>query len=171
MRLFCGSITPRKTRKPALAPRAIPRDRERVLHRRALGRRLACRAFGELPFGVRLRTPIHPVHDGSIPAGVRVATASDTAKASISIEDSGPGIRSGNPRDFIKPFMREEIARSERGYGLGLTIADRAVRLHGGSLRLENADSGGMRASIELPVPQPTISLRRGYQRASGRRP
>ncbi len=88
--------------------------------------------------------------------GVQVTTTCNTEMASITVSDSGPGIRSGNPGDYIKPFAREDVSRSERGAGLGLTIADRVVRLHGGRLRLENADQGGLRVTVELPITLPT---------------
>jgi two-component system osmolarity sensor histidine kinase EnvZ len=86
-----------------------------------------------------------------VETGTRVNTrrGADTVFATVS--DRGPGIGSGNPTDFIKPFAREDVARSERGAGLGLTIVDRAVRLHGGRLRLENTNGGGLSAIIELP--------------------
>lgn len=83
--------------------------------------------------------------------GVRVTTSNTPGTVSITVTDSGPGIRSGHPADYIKPFAREDVSRSERGAGLGLTIVDRVVRLHHGSLRLENTSEGGLRATIELP--------------------
>ncbi len=88
--------------------------------------------------------------------GVQVSTTCDAAMASITVSDSGPGIRNGNPGDYIKPFAREDVSRSEGGAGLGLTIVDRAVRLHGGRLRLENAEQGGVRVTVELPLTRPT---------------
>lgn len=85
-------------------------------------------------------------------SGVRVQTRSDADTAFVTVSDRGPGIRGGPPSDYIKPFAREDVARSERGAGLGLAIVDRVMRLHGGRLRLENAPEGGLRATIELPL-------------------
>jgi two-component system, OmpR family, osmolarity sensor histidine kinase EnvZ len=85
-------------------------------------------------------------------SGVCVETRSSTDTVFVTVSDHGPGIRSGSPADFIKPFAREDESRSERGTGLGLSIVDRMVRLHGGRLRLENANGGGLSATIELPV-------------------
>lgn len=84
-------------------------------------------------------------------SGVRVETHSHVDTVLITVHDSGPGIRSAPPSEFIKPFAREDVSRSERGAGLGLTIVDRAVRLHGGRFWLENAQNGGLSATIELP--------------------
>jgi two-component system osmolarity sensor histidine kinase EnvZ len=85
-------------------------------------------------------------------SGVRVTTRRRDDTVFVTVSDTGPGIRTGSPADFIKPFTREDVARSERGAGLGLTIVDRAVRLHGGRLLLENATGGGLSARIELPL-------------------
>jgi two-component system osmolarity sensor histidine kinase EnvZ len=83
--------------------------------------------------------------------GVRVQTRCERGSVVIRVTDEGPGVRSGDPADFIKPFAREDVARSERGAGLGLAIVDRVVRLHGGRLHLENAKRGGLSVTIELP--------------------
>jgi two-component system, OmpR family, osmolarity sensor histidine kinase EnvZ len=84
--------------------------------------------------------------------GVCVETCCSTDTVFVTVSDHGPGIRGGNPADFIKPFVREDESRSERGTGLGLTIVDRMVRLHGGRLHLENANGGGLNATIEIPL-------------------
>jgi two-component system osmolarity sensor histidine kinase EnvZ len=84
-------------------------------------------------------------------SGIRVETRCSSDSVFTTVRDRGPGIHSGNPTDFIKPFAREDVSRSERGAGLGLTIVDRVVRLHGGRLRLENSNGGGLSATIEIP--------------------
>lgn len=84
-------------------------------------------------------------------SSVRVETRLGHSSVFVTVADHGPGIRSGQPADYIKPFAREDVSRSERGAGLGLAIVDRVVRLHHGSLRLENTSEGGLRATIELP--------------------
>ncbi|NNK52591.1 MAG: two-component sensor histidine kinase, partial [Xanthomonadales bacterium] len=42
--------------------------------------------------------------------------------------------------------------RSSGGHGLGLSIAANAVQRHGGSVRAENADGGGLAVTISLPL-------------------
>jgi two-component system osmolarity sensor histidine kinase EnvZ len=94
-------------------------------------------------------------------SGVRVVTDCSADVVSVTISDAGPGIRKGSPADYIKPFAREEASRSERGAGLGLTIVDRTMRLHGGRLRLENASEGGLSVTIEFPVKPSTAPIER----------
>lgn len=122
------------------------------------GHTIATDLGGVPPFAFR-RNSIRRVLDNLIDNavrygkdGVRVTTGCSTETVSVTVTDAGPGIRSGSPADYIKPFAREDVARSERGSGLGLTIVDRAVRLHGGRLSLENGEGGGLIARIELPL-------------------
>lgn len=55
---------------------------------------------------------------------------------------------------MFEPFARAENSRSRStgGSGLGLTIARAIARSHNGDVRLENRESGGLRAILELPL-------------------
>jgi len=56
------------------------------------------------------------------------------------------------PRLF-EPFVRVDDARdrSRGGYGLGLAIAQKAIRLHGGEVVARNEPDGGLSVVITLP--------------------
>lgn len=84
-------------------------------------------------------------------SGIVVETMADGGNVSLVVTDGGPGIRSGVPADYAKPFVRENISRSEPGAGLGLAIVGRIVRTHGGKLHLENRATGGLLVRIDLP--------------------
>jgi signal transduction histidine kinase len=72
----------------------------------------------------------------------------------LAVEDNGPGIPEDMLEEVLKPFVRIDAARPRdvRGFGLGLSIVVRAVEQEGGSFRLRNRPSGGLRAEIILPV-------------------
>ncbi|MCG3126285.1 MAG: Adaptive-response sensory-kinase SasA [Phycisphaerae bacterium] len=80
------------------------------------------------------------------------------AYACTAVRDHGPGVPESQLETIFQPFFRVEEARARRvgGVGLGLAICDRAVRLHDGTLRAENADGGGLRVTIELPCDDAT---------------
>ncbi|WP_202077619.1 sensor histidine kinase [Caldalkalibacillus salinus] len=64
----------------------------------------------------------------------------------FTLSDSGPGIPSKVLPHIFDPFYREDTSRnSESGgsSGLGLTIAKRIVKAHGGNLTAVNRPSGG----------------------------
>ncbi len=74
--------------------------------------------------------------------------------AHIEVRDHGPGVPEGELFDIFRPFYRVNDARERQsgGAGVGLAIADRSVRLHGGTLRAFNAPGGGLIMEMELPV-------------------
>jgi two-component system, OmpR family, sensor histidine kinase CpxA len=78
-------------------------------------------------------------------AGVRMVT--------LDVADSGPGIPETELENIFRPFYRVDAARQPDtgGFGVGLAIADRAVRLHHGEVRARNRPEGGLTVSLSLP--------------------
>ncbi len=71
--------------------------------------------------------------------------------ASVTIEDSGPGLSDEALERLFEPFF------STRGStGLGLSICHGIVTEHGGTLRAANRAGGGARFTIELPAAEPS---------------
>ena len=72
----------------------------------------------------------------------------------VEIEDDGPGIRPADLERAFEPFHRGEPSRSREtgGVGLGLPIARNIMRAHGGDVTLSNRPSGGLKATVTLPV-------------------
>jgi len=71
----------------------------------------------------------------------------------LTVRDHGPGVPELELKNIFLPFYRVADARDRQsgGTGLGLAIADRVVRLHGGTIRAENAAPRGLRIEIVLP--------------------
>lgn len=70
----------------------------------------------------------------------------------FSVLDRGPGIAEDSLEAAKRPFVRLDAARGGiGGSGLGLSIVERAARLHGGEFRLERREGGGLRATLILP--------------------
>lgn len=76
------------------------------------------------------------------------------AEAVIRVLDSGPGVPNEALEKIFEPFYRLDDARNRQtgGAGLGLSITDRAVRLHGGQLRASNRPEGGLEVEIRIPA-------------------
>lgn len=75
-------------------------------------------------------------------------------EAVVQIEDTGPGIPSGDIDRIFEPFFRGSRP-AEDGTGLGLSIVKRIVDRLGGTVVLENISdrpSKGLRATVRLPV-------------------
>ena len=71
----------------------------------------------------------------------------------IVVEDDGQGIPAGEREQVFAPFYRLDRSRDRAtgGFGLGLSIARKAVQLHGGSLTVEDGSMGGAKMVIRLP--------------------
>ena len=69
----------------------------------------------------------------------------------LHVRDHGIGVAPEQIPDLTKPFYRGEAARTAaNGAGLGLAIVDKTVTRMGGSFSLNNANSGGLVATIRL---------------------
>jgi len=75
--------------------------------------------------------------------------------AVIRVCDHGPGVPEAALDKLFRPFFRVDDARGRQtgGSGLGLAITDRAVRLHGGTVKAANQAKGGLCVEIRLPLP------------------
>lgn len=73
--------------------------------------------------------------------------------ALITVRDHGLGVPENALTEIFRPFYRVDDARDREagGVGLGLAIADRAVRLHGGTVSARNASDGGLVLTMTLP--------------------
>jgi two-component system, OmpR family, sensor histidine kinase CpxA len=71
----------------------------------------------------------------------------------LDVSDSGPGLPENELEKIFRPFYRVDYARERDtgGFGVGLAIADRAVRLHHGELVAWNRPEGGLTVSLRLP--------------------
>lgn len=76
----------------------------------------------------------------------------DNSRILIAIRDHGNGVPENDLGRIFQPFYRVAEARDREsgGVGLGLAIADRIVRLHGGAIRAENMQPSGLKVLIEI---------------------
>jgi signal transduction histidine kinase len=72
----------------------------------------------------------------------------------IKIGDTGVGIDRDDLADVTKPFVqgRNADARSLKGVGLGLSIAEQLLQLHGGTLWITSTAGVGTMVTMQLPA-------------------
>lgn len=70
----------------------------------------------------------------------------------IHIIDKGPGIPARELENIFQPFYRIEETRSVAGFGLGLSLASRIIKLHKGDIKVESAAGIGTTFVLHLPV-------------------
>jgi two-component system sensor histidine kinase CpxA len=68
--------------------------------------------------------------------------------------DRGPGVPPEHLDAILRPFYRVDSSRESKtgGFGIGLAIADRAVRLHGGTIVAINRPDGGLVVQMSFPT-------------------
>ncbi|HEX9425828.1 MAG TPA: ATP-binding protein, partial [Pyrinomonadaceae bacterium] len=78
----------------------------------------------------------------------------DSQRAVITVRDHGLGVPENALTEIFRPFYRVDDARDREagGVGLGLAIAERALRLHGGSVKAANIATGGLVVTMFLPI-------------------
>ncbi|HDZ45895.1 hypothetical protein LCGC14_0167570 [marine sediment metagenome] len=78
----------------------------------------------------------------------------------IDVEDDGPGIPPEARTDIFKPFARldDSRARSSGGYGLGLSIVQKIMAGHRGSVTIDTSPTlGGARFTLLIPRRDPLV--------------
>lgn len=75
-------------------------------------------------------------------------------KIYIDIVDNGPGVPSEQLTNIFNPFYRIDNSPPQKtgGFGLGLTIASKAIALHDGEISAKNNKEGGLSIRIILPI-------------------
>jgi two-component system OmpR family sensor kinase len=86
------------------------------------------------------------------PIEVSVATAG--ADATLAVRDHGPGLPTDDPSELFDRFWRADPARGRgrAGAGLGLAIVAGIVHAHGGRAEAADAEGGGARFTVVLPL-------------------
>lgn len=71
----------------------------------------------------------------------------------LDVLDRGPGISEVDLPHIFDRFYRAVEVRTESGSGLGLSIVQQIIELHGGTVRAVNRPGGGAIVGFELPAP------------------
>ena len=85
---------------------------------------------------------------------VELSVEQEHGQAAIRVRDTGPGIAEEYRDSIFQPFFRVDKSRSRAmgGVGLGLALVQEIVRLHGGTVRVEQSADTGTTILVTLPV-------------------
>jgi signal transduction histidine kinase len=89
---------------------------------------------------------------------VELVTWLDDDCVNASILDRGIGVPDGEERKIFEAFYRahDSLSSGIQGSGLGLTLAQRVAREHGGEIVFERRHDGGSRFTLRLPLAHST---------------
>ncbi|CAM5391546.1 histidine kinase OS=Streptomyces alboniger OX=132473 GN=CP975_27030 PE=4 SV=1 [Streptomyces alboniger] len=85
---------------------------------------------------------------------VEVVTEAQHGQAVLVVSNTGPVVPAYEIDNLFEPFrrLRTERTGSDKGVGLGLSIARSVARAHGGRIIAEPRDGGGLVMRVTLPI-------------------
>jgi signal transduction histidine kinase len=101
-----------------------------------------------------LLNAVHALSDHTGDRRLSLRVEQDRERVRVIVEDTGPGISADLLEYVFDPFFTTKDVG--QGTGLGLSISRGIVEEHGGTLRLEPGENGGVRATVVLPVNGPS---------------
>jgi two-component system sensor histidine kinase CpxA len=93
-----------------------------------------------------LRNAVRFAPEGS---RIDVTVEREESSAVVSVADRGPGVSGDDLPHIFEPFFR---ADATEGSGLGLSIADRIIDVHGGAIAARNRVPNGLEVKLLLPA-------------------
>lgn len=109
------------------------------------------------------------------PAGGAVTLSSSVAadrRLPLQVSDTGAGIAPEHLSRIFEPyFTTKQFGDDVRGFGLGLTICEKIVRLHGGEISVESALGRGTVVTVDLPPEPPMPPVEPGVRAATPETP
>jgi signal transduction histidine kinase len=84
------------------------------------------------------------------------AAAAGPGQLDLAVSDTGPGIPESQRTAVFEKFRQLESGESRAGFGLGLNICAKIVKLHGGSIWVQPAPAGGAQFVVRLPLSRRT---------------
>ena len=96
-------------------------------------------------FLVLLDNAIKYSHTGS---DVQVAIAKNEETTTVTVEDFGAGISAADRPHIFRRFYQADKARTDGGFGLGLSLADSIVRAHNATIEVTSKEGSGSKFRV-----------------------
>lgn len=77
----------------------------------------------------------------------------------VTVADNGIGIKPDYHKRIFNIFQRLHSGRKYSGHGIGLSLCNKIVNLHGGTIWLESEEGKGCAFSFNLPMQKPALEI------------
>ncbi|PKM61592.1 MAG: sensor histidine kinase [Firmicutes bacterium HGW-Firmicutes-4] len=105
----------------------------------------------ELMAQVIINLLTNAIHHSPVAGEIRIDLHETAKEITITIADTGNGITKEDQEKIFDRFYKADQSRSTPGTGLGLTISQRIVGLHGGTIAVESIIEEGSTFCVRLP--------------------
>jgi signal transduction histidine kinase len=105
----------------------------------------------ELMAQVIINLLTNAIHHSPVDGEIRIDLHATAKEITITIADTGKGISRADQEKIFDRFYKADQSRSTPGTGLGLTISQRIVSLHGGTIAVESELEKGSSFFVRLP--------------------
>jgi two-component system sensor histidine kinase KdpD len=85
-------------------------------------------------------------------SSIEISSRLFDGKLTMEVADHGSGVAEADLKRIFEKFYRVPVPEGAGGTGLGLAICKGFVEAHGGEIRAENRDGGGLRVTVTLPL-------------------
>jgi two-component system sensor histidine kinase KdpD len=85
-------------------------------------------------------------------SSIEISSRLFDGKLTMEVADHGSGVAEPDLKRIFEKFYRVPVPEGAGGTGLGLAICKGFVEAHGGEIRAENRDGGGLRVTVTLPL-------------------
>ena len=82
----------------------------------------------------------------------KVKLSVDQTEIIVSVEDDGKGIPENELKNIFQPFYRTEDSRAIVGFGVGLPLVNRIIKLHKGQIKVNSIVGKGTTFFIQLAI-------------------
>lgn len=83
---------------------------------------------------------------------IDIALKKSEASVIFSVCDNGPGMDENVQKHIFNRFYQGDTSHKTAGNGIGLSIVDKVVRLHQGTINVESKLSSGSTFTVKLPI-------------------
>lgn len=73
---------------------------------------------------------------------VNITLSTSASSITVEVSNNGEGITEEDQQNIFHPFFRSNKTAGVKGYGIGLSLTERIVRLHGGMIKLKSDAQG-----------------------------
>ena len=92
---------------------------------------------------------------------VKIKISANENWVEIEVDDKGIGIPPQELKNIFEHFFRASNARAFNGFGIGLPLAQKVIKIHGGSLIINSKEGVGTNVKIRLPNYRQAVSIDR----------